>query len=374
VGADALDDLVAAMLDYDAYPVFLWGSQPEPVAARAAAVAEALRSRLDGLAESGLPALQDPRLAMVLDADPPKRLLQLATQPRFNAIPLTLLHPPLGTSRVLTSIPSLADHIDNRGLLELVDEIEPQPDVVFVRDWAVPYHQFLRRGFGSRVNDALVGELLKLRDAGATVRLAIDERRMHPRRAYRRYVERDYWSGPAITEETLDDPSRRGVEIRQHGWPVGRARLPWSTEEHASVRTYLSGRIRTIEIEEITAPSLLRESTVQLVRYLHAQRDIERHVFFHVDGAVRAYDRAAYEARRGVRWPSSAANEPMNRRKVFRVDGEISTADWVETVAQWFRGSELVGEALAGLSQPSPDPPVDTPSGDETHSPRPDQT
>lgn len=73
----------------------------------------------------------------------------------------------------------------------------------------------------------------------------------------------------------------------------------------------------------------------------------------HSDGAVRFYDRTVHEARRGVRRPSDPADEPIDRRKVFRADGEFSTSNWVDLVAKWFRASELVVEALAELAKPS---------------------
>lgn len=352
VGVDRLDELVATMLDHDAYPTFLWRDQPKPVAIVANALADDLRPRLEHLEDSGS-GFDDPRLSLTFDPDRAKRLLQLATSPRFRSIPSTLLQPPAHDSKVLSAIPWLHDHLDDRGLLKVADGIEPQPDVLLIREWAVPYHQFLRRDFGARVNDALIGELMRARAAGATVHVAIDERRLMARGDYRRYLERDYWNGPPVTEESLDDPDRRGVEILQHGWPAGKERLPWSVEEHLSIRTYLSDATRTIEIEEITSPTMLRESEFQLVRYLHAERDIERHRFTHTDGAVRFYDRGAYEARHEVRWPTGPENGPDGRRKVFRLDGEISTTDWVEIVAQWFRGSELLLEALAELAAPT---------------------
>lgn len=68
---------------------------------------------------------------------------------------------------------------------------------------------------------------------------------------------------------------------------------------------------------------------------------------------MRFYDRKAYEGRRRVRWPSGAADQPVNRRKVFRVDGAMATPEWVEIVAQWFRGSELALEALTELGASS---------------------
>ncbi len=38
-------------------------------------------------------------------------------------------------------------------------------------------------------------------------------------------------------------------------------------------------------------------------------------------------------------------------RKVFRIDGEVSTDEWSDIVAKWFRHNELAGEYLSGLGQ-----------------------
>ena len=349
VGEQALTDLVEAMLDFETFPVFLWGHQPAAVASKASALVNALGPCLERPSAEARRIIAEMSRALVFHHDRAKGLLELATRPRFGHLPAALLAPPELSSRVLSAIPWLGDHMDNRGLLKLTPRMQPQPDVLYVGEWAIPYNQFLRRGFGSRINDGLVSELLRLQAQGAAVRIAIDERRMHPRSAHARVFEFDFWSGPPFTAVALDDPQRRGVDVRWHGWPDGAGLLPWEIDEHASVRTALVGSIRTIEIEEVTSPSLVRDSSVQLVRYVHAERDVERHVFVHTDGAVRFYDRAVYEGRREVRWPTGPENDPIGRRKVFRVDGAIATSDWAEVVAQWFRGNRMILEALAGL-------------------------
>ena len=98
----------------------------------------------------------------------------------FGYDPSTLLQPPAHDSKVLSAIPSglLSDHLDDRGLLELADGIEPQPDrVLLIREWAVPLSPVPSEGtFGASksINDALIGELSRARAAGATVQVAID--------------------------------------------------------------------------------------------------------------------------------------------------------------------------------------------------------
>lgn len=351
LGEDSLESLVGMMLDYEVSPTFLWSELAPPVTAAAARLGDELRPSVAALAGEDLEIVAMMSNTLIFDSDPARGLLELATPAGYFAIPPSLLEAPSPDSRVLTALPALGLNIDSRGLLVLDKIFEPAPDVLFVRDWAVPYHQFLRRGFGSRVNDVLLAQLLKLWRAGLSVRVAVDERRLHPRSEHRRFEERDYWSGPPLTDTWLDDARHAGPDIRWHGWPAGVQLLPWETAgDHVAVRASLTGATRTIEIEEVTADVLERYCDVQLVRYVHAERDIERHVFTHLDGAVRYYDRSVYEARRIIRWPTVDGESPSGRRKVFRVDGDMDTAPWVEVVASWFRGNRLVLEALEGLA------------------------
>jgi hypothetical protein len=353
VDGRSLDRLLATMIDYEVQPAFLWHQPYAEVRAAAETAIDALRPHVEGLEGADKDILDEmARALLVFDQDPSKGLLALAMQPRYYSIPDSLLDPPTRDSRVLAAIPELAERIDKRGLLDIADRWDPRPDVLFVGRWAVPYHQLLRRSFSSRVNDMLVGHLLNLRRTGLQVRIAIDERRMHPRSEHVRFEERDTWSGPPFRESRIDDPAVRRTEVTTYGWPIGVTRLPWEADERVSVRTSLADGIRTVEIEEITAPSPRSASGLHLVRYLHAQRDIGRHVFVHADGAVRYYIPASYEARREARWPTGTGDDSVDRRKVWRVDGDMGTARWSELVALWFRGSRLVLEALQGLGGP----------------------
>lgn len=346
IGQAALDTLVQAMLDCEVAPVFLWRDDYPSLAAVAAEVDRRLAASLGDLTPAEEAVIRTMVGLGIFDSEPAKALLEGATALGYFAIPTSVLELPARDSRVLARFPGLADRIDDRGLLP-ISGLEAQPDVLFVEGMAVPYHQLLRRGFGSHVNDVLIGSLMSLAGQGHSVSLAIDERRLHPRSEHLRIEERDYWGGPPLTFERLDDPNRRAPEILQHGWPVGAKLLPWEIDEHVSVRTKLDGARRTIEIEEVTKPSLESHSEYQLVRYAHAERDITSHTFTHLDGAVRFYDRGRYEARRDERWPTDESNSPVGRRKVFRVDGDLTDEQWLDTVALWFRGNRLIWEALA---------------------------
>ena len=58
----------------------------------------------------------------------------------------SLLDVPPASSRTLTILPELLEELDNRGLLD-IEGLDARPDILDVKDWAMPYHQLLRRSF-----------------------------------------------------------------------------------------------------------------------------------------------------------------------------------------------------------------------------------
>lgn len=351
IGGEALHRLAQGMLDHEIPPAFLWRGIVPPLNVEA----EALQAKLELAVESNgkMSAVRSVLAGMPgLDRDPTKALLQLATSHAYFEIPETLLGLPSKTSRVFSAIPQLAGRLDDRGLVHLTD-LRATPRAVLLDGYALSYHQLLRRGFGSHVNDALLDYLLRLRrQMGLELRAAIDERRLRLAKDYREWVERDYWFGPHLTEEVLDAIDPKPTTL-VHRWadPDDPRRL-FDTSEEFTVRLTLDGRIRTVEAEELVVPRRAASgSSFILVRYLHAQRDISRRVFIHCDGAVRAYLPETYERRRNLQGLPRNDKDLVSRyRKLFRVDGDIATDEWSQIVALWFRGNHLALEALEGLA------------------------
>lgn len=358
VGAESLHRLVQLMLDHEIPPAFMWRRTATPVDRDA----DELRTRLASAISS---EAAERRVREVLadvpglERDNANALMQLATAPGYFEIPDTLLEVPSRSSRVLSALPHLVDRLDNRGLLDLAG-LRATPGAVFINEYALSYHQLLRRGFNSHVNDALLGYLLQLqRKRAMELRVAIDERRLRLTKDYHEYLERDYWYGPHLTEEVLDSPDPSPSALI-HRWadPDDPRRIFDPSEEFA-IRLTLDGQTRTIEAEELVAPERAKTgSEFVFVRYLHAQRDISDRVFIHVDGAVRAYLPEAYARRRGAQgFPPHDKDLPSRYRKVFRVDGSITTGEWSQIVALWFRGNHLTIEALeqlAGVHEATP--------------------
>jgi hypothetical protein len=105
--------------------------------------------------------------------------------------------------------------------------------------------------------------------------------------------------------------------------------------------SYRSG-IKTFEVEEISREGRTLDG-YYLNRYIHSERDIERSVFRHLDGAVKVYPKDTYAARTSSHLPKETRTSKV---KVFRLDGLIELERWVELISFFYRGNEMVVEYL----------------------------
>lgn len=343
IGDVSIGRLVQAMLDVAVPPMNLaWDGGPTLNALRDAA--------LDSLAE--YLKQQTPEQICLLRGDLPWHLqdgelgpavLECGTRDRYFALPDSIYEASPADSRVLQRVPRLRDLFDDDGLLR-VDGLKAESQALFVDDWAVHYHQLLRRHFSSNVNDALLGVLLEAaRRSDNELRLAIDHRRICSSQEFHEFGERDYWYGPPLTDAWLDDPYAVGRTV--HEDPAGDD-APSGFRAFYAYWRMGSSTEKIVQIEELPTLSSQIEGR-HLCRYLHAIRDIERKVFIHCDGAVRMYEDATFAARGGEAMPT--ATNADRYRKVFRIDGSIETQEWSHIVAKWFRHNQLAFEYLGGL-------------------------
>jgi hypothetical protein len=248
----------------------------------------------------------------------------------------------VSTDRVFRKAPDLLDRVDDDGLLAVAG-LDARPHGLLHADLSIHYHQFLRRGFASNIHYDLVATVLGIARVKAVLaRLAVDGHRLRFRSEHEEIEERDYWYGPPLDDELLDNEYLVGETI--HGDPEGGQSIlnPYVA---TSFRWTADDQLKTIEIEELV-PVRADESDLVLARYLHAIRDTSRRVFIHCDGAVKGYQPHLYP--RAVNDFASRGRSDRYR-KVFRLDGEIQTYDWSRVASLWFRGNRLVLEYLSGL-------------------------
>lgn len=335
------DELLQVMHDLSVAPIYLFGDQRGRLviardAARAAAVQfcssnpDLVRSVVD-LVPAGI------RLP-----DLPDALIEGGTWNAYFAKRWSDFSVWTSSARVASLAPGLGEVVDDDGLVP-VDALECLPHAAFYGELALHYHPFLRRAFHGSINDNLIATLLR-HSRSASVRIALDQDRVRFRDEEFHLEERDYWYGPPLIEATLDDLHTTGVTI--HGAPDGGSSLaPYVA---VAAKWTRSGTEKTLQVEEqvlVDEPGRDAREPV-LARYLHAIRDTTRGCFVHCDGAVKGYDQATYprtehDFGRRMRAPAY--------RKVFRIDGEITTGSWSDLTVQWFRENVLVAEYLATL-------------------------
>ena len=272
-------------------------------------------------------------------------LIEAALLKDYYLIPKSAFALATANDRVLMSAPELLDHIDGDGLLE-VQGFDAHPHGVMYDGLALHYHQFLCRNFLNTIHYGLVAMILKLAKSGnVEARLAIDERRLRFRNEYQRIIELDYWYGPPLEHVSLDDVACIGETV--HGSSNLSASSVAPEYLASSFRWKRDGGcLKSVEIEELVhIPD--DASDLVLARYCHAIRDVSEQTFTHCDGAVKGYLVSDYP--QTIQEFKERGKSPYYR-KVFRLDGSITTGTWSDIVSQWFRGNELIREHLAGLA------------------------
>ncbi|MCY4129724.1 MAG: hypothetical protein OXG15_10870 [Gammaproteobacteria bacterium] len=362
------DELLQVLIDLAEHPVSMFNDQRDRL----------VEVRNKALAIVSEWVLRQPDIAAALHnmvprswrvSDIPQALLEAALWDDYFKMPESVLLPPTRQDRVIATVPSLLGRLDNDGLLRLADtetlpngifyskptldsrqhqrdRINALPHGVFYEDLALHYHQFLRRYFTSSIHYGLIFMILRLaQHHQVEARIAIDTRRLRYRNEYQEYFEADYWYGPILHDDKLDDLNTLGLTVH------GDSNLADTTSSPlylaTSFRWQKDGEnLKSIEIEELVYKTGASCDPI-LARYLHSIRDTAQRVFIHCDGAVKGYDLAGY--------PQTTTDfvkrgKSPYYRKVFRLDGRILTHDWSEIVAQWFRGNALVLEYLSALA------------------------
>lgn len=169
-------------------------------------------------------------------------------------------------------------------------------------------------------------------------RIAIDPSRLMPKDFYSQIVECDAWFGPDFNVDKLDDRNSTGLTIKKRIKPspfdltikLDRTEFFWSFRD----------QIKTFEIEELSDLSF-KFDNYNINRYIHSERDIQKGVFRHFDGAVKIYQHN-YQQRFETFLPNETKSEKYI--KLFRIDGNIEINVWLELIAYFFKGNEMILE------------------------------
>lgn len=113
-------------------------------------------------------------------------------------------------------------------------------------------------------------------------------------------------------------------------------------------------KIKVFQLEEFKTENYkITKSGIEFfpVKYIHAEYDTELKSFRHFDGAIHFYTYNEYTVRRDQDFNYNDKNNKHLKtlsQKLFKINGEIETKDWIELVSHYLSGNPLIFEYFEG--------------------------
>lgn len=224
------------------------------------------------------------------------------------------------------------------------------------KNYMLMAHPFFRRQMHGHANFAphFIDLLWKFEEIGVQKYVAIDEDRLRINVDGSAYFEADTWYGAPFDDDV--------VQI-----PIGTSKLrpPCDLEETYNdfffARAYCldikwsqDGQIKTfqaLEMKTANAQLILDNERYFPARYIRAEFDVSTRMFRHFDGAVQLFREDEYLQRRESDFHVNAKHQShikARSKKLFKLNGPITTETWVELCCHFFTGNPLVFEYFTG--------------------------
>jgi hypothetical protein len=226
----------------------------------------------------------------------------------------------------------------------------------FKKNYMAMPHHFFRRGHGKCNNYApkLIDMLWGLNDPKLELSIAVDLDRVRVNVDKSIYLEADTWYGAPFSKSVqsisdnisklrppldLDDTIISFMFNDAYALDV-----KWDTKDGA----------KSFQSEEFKSESIVIESGGQSfhpVRYIHAEYDLSKGCFRHLDGAIHLYTDEEYFERRDSDFNfnnKGSAQIKSKSIKLFKMNGCIEVDDWVEYCSHFCTGNPLIYEYFNG--------------------------
>lgn len=184
--------------------------------------------------------------------------------------------------------------------------------------------------------------------------IALDENRVRIDVGGQGYFEADTWYGAPFRED-----------IRNIKSGIAKLRPPLDLESrHVSfffadaycldIKWSESGGIKSFQALEIKTEEIRINVGGRLyfpARYLHAEFDLATNCFRHFDGAIQLLTEEEYFQRRDSDFNitmKNLAHIKARSSKVFKINGPLKTADWVEFCCHFYAANPLTFEYFSG--------------------------
>ncbi|MHA2248329.1 MAG: hypothetical protein ACXADY_25490 [Candidatus Hodarchaeales archaeon] len=239
-------------------------------------------------------------------------------------------------------VKNLRNHIGKYNLLKISDEMSLLRNGIEFNTHILPYDALFRRrcSIKNAYNLDLIDALVQIWTDNRNIEIAVCiDFDLHLERASGEYREKDYWRGPKFTKKFNE--LRRGVT--EH------APSEYDSEKDFRMEFWIKNQdkqTKVIELEEINNNEIYSrfhdEPIFHFTKYCHAEFDLENNYVRHFDIAIRLYKEEQYQRRRTN--TIDKVGKKFNRRKIIKIDGEISIDEMLHILYMFFRGNTLLQE------------------------------
>jgi hypothetical protein len=269
------------------------------------------------------------------------------------------------TTGIVANYPNIVDllcpeiHVDKEGLFhlsELRSKYKIRMGFIHPNDFIVMPHPYFRRNFNSYANFApnFIGIFLSDTSNNIEQSIALDRDRVRIDINGGIYMERDQWFGANFDKQISSIPDgiiklRSPTDINKYQSEslfksVYSLDIKW--KEKDNIKTFQSEEFKT---EDITI--LHKGKTVYPVRYVHAEFDLEKNKFRHLDGAIHYYTPDEYYSRLDSDFNYNSKNNNQIKtqsEKLFKLNGIFDVDIWAKYISHFMTGNPLVFEYLEG--------------------------
>lgn len=259
--------------------------------------------------------------------------------------------------QILGQIPTERDDLLSMQSLAASHKVSPyQPGYFVGGNYMLMAHPFFRRQMHEHANFAprFVDLFWEFDSHGVNKYIAIDDDRLRINVDGSTYFEADTWYGAPFNEDIEQIPNgtaklRPPIDLEDTYVDFFFARaycldIKWSQQD----------QIKTFQALEVKTPSarvLVNGQQFYPARYLHAEFDLSAGHFRHFDGAVQLFREDEYLQRRDSDFHVNEKYQvhvKARSKKLFKLNGPVSTTSWVELCCHFFTGNPLVFEYFTG--------------------------
>lgn len=252
--------------------------------------------------------------------------------------------------------------LDKDGLVEvsiLENEFQKQnffSGYYFAENYMAMAHPYFRRGHYENSNYAprFVEIFWQFNEDKTHKYIAVDSNRVRINVDGSMYMEFDTWYG-AEFKNTISDIENGIVKLRP---PLDlepfQINFFFGSTHSLDIKWTSKYDIKTFQLEEFKTDSekiLLDGKEYFPVKYIHAEFDCKKDQFRHFDGAIHLYNEEDYYQRRDSDFNYNKKSDSQIKsvsQKLFKINGELSTENWIELTSHFLTGNPLIFEYFEG--------------------------